>query len=203
MPAALDLGNDSADVAAIATRVLSGAPEVGATRLVCIDGPAGSGKTSLATALVGVLEPLVGEVTVVHGDDLDEGWAVVAGEEDRALAFGVLARRLAASLLTPWARGEHGEHPVWDWYSGARTAPRVLAAPAVAVLEGVGLAAAPLRAQATLSIWVSAGPRTRLDRVLARDGDDVREEMLSWQVDEQRWFDADATRAGCDLRLAT
>jgi hypothetical protein len=190
------------DAAALAARVLRSAPGLGPVRLVCVDGPAGAGKTTLASALAAELEPLVGPVPVVHGDDVYEGWPVVAGESDRVEAFPLLAARLDEWLLNPWGRGTTGEHPVWDWYAGAWGATRALPAAPVAILEGVGLGSATLRARAVLSVWV--GTRAdRLARVLDRDGAGLGEHMRAWQLDEQRWFDRDRTRAGCTARITT
>jgi uridine kinase len=190
------------DAAAVAARALRSAPALGPVRLLCVDGPAGAGKTTLAVALVAELEPLVGPVPVVHGDDVYEGWPVVAGTPDRVDAFPLLAERLEQRLLSPWRRGADGEHPVWDWYAGAWGPTRTLPARPVAILEGVGLGAAALRAHAVVSVWV-ATRADRLARVLERDGADLDEQMRGWQVDEQRWFERDGTRAGATVRITT
>lgn len=192
----------SADTAAVAALVMRSDPSVGRVRVVCVDGPAGAGKTTLASALVDELRPLVGEVPVVHGDEIYEGWSVVAGEADRVAAFAQLAGRLDAWLLEPWAQDEPGSHPVWDWYAGAWGPARSVEPAPVVVLEGVALAAAPLRVRASVAVWVET-PADRLGRVLARDGEELREQMLAWQRDERRWFERDATRAGCTVRLTT
>ena len=178
-------------------------PTVGAVRLVCVDGPAGAGKTSITAALAQALEPTFGVVPVVHGDELYEGWDVVAGVADRVTAFGMLADRLETWLLEPWRRDSEGAHPLWDWRSGAWSGSRRVPAAPVVLLDGVALASRPLRDQAVLSVWVGADDSVRLDRVLARDGESLRIEMLTWQRDESIWHDLDGTRAGVDARVWT
>lgn len=190
------------DAAALAARVLRTEPALGPVRLVCVDGPAGAGKTTFAAALSEALEPMVGSVPVVHGDDVYEGWPVVAAARDRVAAFGLLADRLDGWVLEPWRRGDDAHPPVWDWHSGRWAPARTLPAPRVAILEGVGLGSSALRASAVVSIWVGTGA-DRLARVLERDGAQLAEQMRAWQADEQIWFERDGTRAGCTVRITT
>ena len=186
--------------------VLGCRPRVGRVRLVCIDGPAGSGKTSLAGGLAAALtaaRPQLGAVPVVHGDEVYEGWDVVAAAPDRVHAFGLLAGHLDSWLLEPWREGRSGRHPTWDWHAARWGADVEVAAQPVVILEGVGLAAAALRAHAVLTIWVDADVEVRLARVLARDGEQLRAQMTSWQRDEHEWHRLDRTRDSADVRLVT
>jgi uridine kinase len=189
--------------ATLAARVSAAAPSVGPVRLVCVDGPAGAGKTSFAADLVRALAPVHGEVPVVHGDEVYEGWDVVVGAPDRVAAFAALADRLDAWLLEPFRRGQDARLPTWDWYAGSWGATVTVPPAPVVVLEGVGLAARRLRENAVLTVWLDADEEVRLARVLARDGDGIRAEMLAWQRDEARWHDLDGTRAAADVRLST
>jgi uridine kinase len=173
-------------------------------RLVCIDGPAGSGKTTLAAELAEALHeeaPSHAEVAVVHGDEIYEGWDVVASAPDRVAAFGLLPQRIAAWLLDPWREGRAGRHPTWDWHADAWGPEVEVPAAPVVLLEGVGLAAAALREHAALSLWVEAAADIRLARVLARDGEQLRGAMLAWQHDEDLWHHLDRTRESVDVRL--
>ena len=83
-------------VAELAARIRSGEPRLGRTRLVCIDGPAGSGKTTLAGRLADALGP---DAAVVHLEDLYAGWTLT----------GAVAR-LCAGVLRPIAAGRPGSH---------------------------------------------------------------------------------------------
>lgn len=187
-------------------RILGSKPRTGDVRLVCIDGPAGAGKTSLADDLAAALtaeQPAIGSVPVVHGDEVYEGWSVVAAAPDRVRAFGLLAQRLGTWLLDPWRDGRPGSHPTWDWHASRWGDDVEVAAHPVVILEGVGLAAAALREHAVLSIWLEADPGVRLARVISRDGEQIRAQMTSWQRDEDQWHHLDRTRESADVRLTT
>lgn len=191
------------DVRALAARVLAARAAAGPVRLVCVDGPSGSGKTTLAAALVSELAAYVGDVPVVHGDDVYEGWDVAADEPDPVRAFTILGERLLAGLVLPWCAGRAGEHSVWDWHAGRWGAPRTVPTASVVVLEGVGLGGAALRPYASLVVWLDADPATRAARVAERDGSQVDAHMDAWRARETAWHRADRTAEHSDVRLVT
>ena len=189
-------------IEAIAARVRAADPTVGPVRLVCVDGPAGSGKTTLADRLAVALDPTYGDVPVVHGDDLYEGWAVVADAPDRVAAFAAFGPRVAEWLLDPWSRGEPAIHPVRDWYADAWGPTVAVPAAPVVILEGVAIASRALRSRAALVVWVEVEPDLAIERVVARDGEGMRAEIVSWQRDEARWHEIDGTRAAADVHAS-
>lgn len=172
-----------ADIAALA----AGSPaRCGNVKLICIDGPAGAGKTTLAAQLQEVLG-----APVVHMDDLYQGWSQDIGSP--------LAARLAAWLLDPWEAGLSGQYLHYDWV-GRRYEKWVAVPPApVIILEGCGCASAAVRTRASLVVWVQAQPDLRLTRGLARDGAQMAGHWRDWQDREDRHFAADATALAADL----
>lgn len=171
----------------IVARILAAAPRCGSTCLVCIDGPAGSGKTTLALALASAL----GGAPLVHMDDLYEGW-------DQALG-PPLAARVEAWLLVGWASGLPGVHPRFDWSAG-RYAEWVTVPPsAVVVLEGCASGSALIRGRASLVVWVEAPPAVRLHRGLERDGPALEARWRDWQLREEVHFAEDGTRSAADV----
>lgn len=156
---------------------------LGSGRLLCLDGPAGSGKTTLAAAVADLTA-----ATVVHLDDLYDGWSGLPriGEQ-------------LATLLGPLAQDEPGSYRRYDWAAG-RLAETVSVAPApLLVLEGVGSGSAAYAAVRTLLVWVDAPPQVRLDRWRARDGAAAEPFIAGWQRDEEALFAREGTRAAADL----
>jgi len=156
---------------------------LGAGRLICIDGPAGSGKTTLATEIA----DLTG-TAVVHMDNLYEGW-------DGLPRVGLQLDR----LLTPLSRNRPGSYRRWDWYAD-RWAEVVVVPPApLLVLEGVGSGSRDHAGLATALVWVEVPQELRLSRGLARDGAALDQHWRDWAVEEQEHFATQNTRARADL----
>ncbi len=146
------------------------AATLGASRLVCIDGPAGSGKTTLAAGLH-ALEPAS---AVVHLDDLLDGWGGLRG----------VAERLDP-LLLPLARGETGRYERYDWLA-ARFAEWVPIAPTpLLIVEGVGSGSKRHAVRCTTLVWVEVDDDLRLQRGLERDGEEMRPHWERWMLEER------------------
>lgn len=173
-------------VAEVASRVLGSAPRLGDVRLVVVDGPAGSGKTTYAAALSAAL----GDAPVVHMDDLYEGWA--------GLALGVW-ERLEAQVLAPLRDGRAACYRVYDWAAGEFAEWVDLPGHGVLVVEGVGAAARPVDPSAVLRVWVEVPAELRLARGLSRDGQAMRDNWVRWAEVEQAHFRNDGTRRRADL----
>lgn len=162
-------------------------PTLGAGRLVCVDGPAGSGKTTLAADLAGRTG-----APVVHMDDLYDGWTGLERVGSQL-----------ATLLRPLAVGRRGHYRRFDWHAGA-FAETVGVEPApLLVVEGVGSGSSDHADLTTVLVWVEAPRDVRLRRGLERDGDAVRDEWLAWQAAEQAWFARHDTRARADVVVDT
>lgn len=162
------------------------APTLGRGRLVCVDGPAGSGKTTLAAALADEL----GGAPVVHLDDLYPGWDGLGRVGEQVL--GVLA---------PLAEGRPGRYRRYDWVRGAYAEEHVVAPSPWLVLEGVGSGGVSWSAWTTLLVWVEAPAPDRLRRGLERDGEDLRERWVRWMADEQAVFARERTRERADVHV--
>ena len=155
-------------------------------RLVCVDGPAGSGKTTLA-AQIAALAP---GTTTVHMDDLYEGWRGLARIDEQL-----------GTLLRPLAEGRAGSYRRWDWLAGS-WAETVNVAPApLLVVEGVGSGARAVADLVTVLVWVEAPAPVRRTRGLERDGAAVAAHWDRFVRDETALFAREDTRDRADLVL--
>ena len=172
----------------VAGRVLAARPTLGPGRLVCVDGPAGSGKTTLAEALTDVAP----RTQVVHCDELLHGWRGLPG--------------LAATvhrLLAPLAAGEPGAWVRWDWYADDWAETQSVDPGGLLVLEGVGSWSPAIAELVGVLVWVEAESALRLERGLARDGELMRAHWEQWRLDEDALFARLDTRRHADVVVST
>lgn len=160
----------------------------GETRLIVVDGPAGSGKTTLAAA-VAALEPAA---AVLHIDDLLEGWAGIGGATDQFDSF-----------LLPLSRGEPGSYRRYDWYAAAFAETVAVPVTPLLVVEGVGSGSRSHARWHTVLVWVETDDERRLARGMARDGEGMRAHWEQWMRDEVGLFAREGTRRRADVLLAT
>lgn len=159
---------------------------LGTGRLVCLDGPAGSGKTTLADRLS---ERVPGS-RVVHLDDLLEGWDGLPRVDVQLEA-----------LLEPLGRGLAGCYRRWDWHAD-RWAEEVVVEPVpLLVLEGVGSGSLVTARWTSVLAWVEAPHDLRMRRGIERDGEAFAPHWESWAAAEAEHFARHRTRERADLVL--
>lgn len=185
----IELDSDTAiAVAEVLAHAAARPPTLGAGRLICVDGLAGSGKTTLAAA-IGRVRP---DSCVLHTDEMLEGWSGLPG-----LSSSI------ESLLRPLARGETGRWRRWDWVADGWAEWHDVSPVGLLVLEGVGSAAAAYDDLLTTLVWVEAEPAVRLRRGLERDGEAMRAHWERWMVDEATLHARERTTDRADLVLRT
>lgn len=156
---------------------------LGTGRLVCVDGPAGSGKTTLAAAVAA----LTG-AAVVHMDDLMHGWEQATD-----------TTRQLRGLLEPMAQHRPGRYEEWDWHQDRVAREVSVAAAPWLVVEGVGSGNPEVAPLVTVLVWVEADDDLRLARGLERDGVAMREHWLGFMRDEVQMFAEHHTRERADV----
>lgn len=160
---------------------------LGKGRLICIDGPAGGGKTVLAAALAELTA-----APVVHMDDLYDGWAGLPRVSEQF-----------DDLLLPLAAGAPGRYRRYDWHREAYAETLTVPPAPVLVVEGVGSAPTAYAGLQTAIAWVEAPEATRRQRALARDGATFAARWEAWAAMEEAYFARERTRDRADLVVVT
>jgi uridine kinase len=169
------------------------APTLGGGHLVCVDGPAGSGKTTFAQAVVSGFDRLNQRDSpsrLLHTDDLIEGWTGLSG----------LTAQLEG-ILRPLADERPGSYRRYDWVEGAFAEAITVEPCPLLVIEGVGSGAEQIDDLRTLLVWVEAPYDERLRRGLERDGDAFAPHWEQWAREEADLFARERTRERADMHV--
>ena len=159
-------------------------PTLGSTRLVCVDGRAGSGKTTLGQALLRAAAE-VGSARLLHMDDMYEGWSGLGRD---------LTARIADDLLGPLRHDNPGGYRRYDWHLARFAEWHTVEPVDTLVLEGVGSGASEYDDAITTLVWVEAPRELRMARGVDRDGQAVLPNWLAWMDEEEALFDREHTR---------
>lgn len=168
--------------------VLDSPATLAAGRLLRLDGPAGSGKTTLADAVAAEAARRGVGCRVVHLDSAYDGWEGLprVGEQ-------------LHTLLGPLAQGRTGHYRHYDWAEGRFTHTVEVEPVELLVLEGVGAGLAAHDAVSTLLVWVEAPTALRRRRAVERDGEVFASLWDRWASDEAALFARERTRERADL----
>ena len=172
---------------AVLTHAQSRPATLGSGRLVGVDGPAGTGKTTLARQLADL-----SGAQIVRMDDLYPGWDGLF-EVDREVL----------GLLQPLSEDRPGSYRRFDWVADEYAESHVVEPTPLLLLEGVGAGNRAWRELVTTLVWVEAPDDVRLARGLERDGESYRDHWLRWMEDEARLFAREGTRAAAHLVFDT
>ena len=161
--------------------------------LLAIDGPAGAGKTTLAAKLEAEYS-IHSTVRIIHMDDLYNGWNDGLGQS--------LTDTLQA-ITTAYLSGNQCTVKVFNWHLMNFDREEVIVPTDYLILEGVGAAQKVVRDAGAITYWLDIDAETGLQRVLARDGAHIEEEMRQWQIQQSIHFAKDQTRENCEIKLTS
>jgi uridine kinase len=163
-------------------------PTLGDGRLVCVDGHAGSGKSTLGRALCD-LAAETGTSALVHLDDLLDGWD----------GLPQVAETLYDEVLCPLDEGRAGRYRRYDWHLARFAEEHVVEPVDLLVVEGVGSGASAYSSLVTTLVWVDAPAELRLARGIARDGEVLRPQWQRWMRAEDALFRRERNRERADV----
>lgn len=158
-------------------------------RLILIDGPAGSGKTSLSE----LIAPANSQI--LHLDDFYNGWEEPFDDE-----FLIRVRQV---LEAHSLQSDAEDFQTYDWEKRGWINQNSKAKTDVLILEGVGSFLLDDDMEATLKIFVTTDFLTGLNRVVSRDGDNSMPYIALWKQREFELFEKYDLPAVADFYLTT
>ena len=168
-------------------KVNESSKKCGQTKIIVIDGPAGSGKTTLAKSLSGLLE----NCPIIHMDEIYDGW-------ENALSPKT-SQDLVEWIINPLLESSSIEFVKYDWYLEKRIEKVVINLPKVLIIEGVGSSSFEISKHASLKLWIEVNKETGINRVLTRDGQQIQEQMKKWQSQESKFFIENNSKENSDI----
>lgn len=164
--------SEAATVFAILRAIAAGPPQA----VVLIDGPSGSGKSSLADTLFAQW-PTDATPQLVRLDDVYPGWGgLVAGAE-----------QLRTELLLARAEGRTAGWRAWDWSTNSAAQWHPVFHKQPLIVEGCGAFIHGAAELADVTVWVSADDAVRKSRALARDAGGFDAHWNHWQKQWERY----------------
>ncbi len=177
------------EVGELAARISKLPALAGSTRVIAVDGPAGSGKTTLAARLAAQLSG----AQILNTDQLYHGW--------NGLADG--AQRLVDDVLLPLSEDRAATVRPWDWSAGSEAEPRALPACETLIVDGGGCGSRAAAEFLSMIIWLDADQALRQERALQRDGEIFSPYWQIWAAQERELFGREQTRERADLVILT
>ena len=159
--------------------------------IITIDGVAGAGKTTLAAYMADEYKDRT-TVSVIHMDDLYDGWSDPLGD--------ALSRKLEL-IASAHLEGRDLELSKYDWLRDRPGDLLPIPSTELLILEGVGSGQSSIREFVETKIWIDLETIVGLRRVLARDGFEIEEQMLGFLEAQRIHFVEEGTREAADFHL--
>jgi uridine kinase len=182
-----DLMVQVSNLSELVDKINESSKKCGQTKIIVIDGPAGSGKTTLAKSLSGLLE----NCPIIHMDEIYDGW-------ENALSPKT-SQDLVEWVINPLLESRSIEFVKYDWYLEKRIEKVVINLPKVLIIEGVGSSSFEISKHASLKLWIEVNKETGINRVLTRDGQQIQEQMKKWQSQESKFFIENNSKENSDI----
>ena len=175
-------------------------------RLVCIEGPGGAGKSTLAAAVAARYR--AADITVVHGDDLfgarERRWLDGREPQDGALSDGYDVfrhDRLQHELLSSLRAGDRARFQRYDWVSDSLAEWLTVPPQGLVLVEGAYLLRRHLRRYWDVALFVQTPRTVRHARMHARD-QNASGWIERWVAAEDAYLAAEDPAAAAALTVA-
>jgi cytidylate kinase len=175
---------DAAAERDLVARAFARPPLAGSTRVIAIDGRAGSGKTTLADRLAAELEAPVVRIEEMYG-----GWDGL----ERGIDL------MADAVLEPIAEQGSALVPQYDWVVQRWSDPLEVRPSGLLIIEGVGVGARRVARFVSLLVWLELATDERKHRALARDGEIFRPHWDLWAEQEARMLAREQIAGRADI----
>jgi uridine kinase len=182
-----DLMVQVSNLSELVDKINESSKKCGQTKIIVIDGPAGSGKTTLGKSLSGLLK----NCPIIHMDEIYDGW-------ENALSPKT-SQDLVEWIINPLLESRSIEFVKYDWYLEKRIEKVVINLPKVLIIEGVGSSSFEISKHASLKLWIEVNKETGINRVLTRDGQQIQEQMKKWQSQESKFFIENNSKENSDI----
>lgn len=154
--------------------------------LMCIDGPCGSGKSTLCRQLTAITDAAslsMDEFFTPHAQKTPERLAQPAGNAD--------IERFCAEFLQPWLDAGTAAYRPYLCHSDAFGEPVTVPSRPVTIIEGSYSLHPDIRRHADLCVFLTVDETIQRQRIAARNGEEMLQRFLStWIPLEQAYFDA-------------
>jgi uridine kinase len=188
---------------ALAARIRQAAGADGRA-LVAIDGRSLAGKTQLAADLLPHLGPRASVLAVdSYFEPLNDAQKTPVAERLWRLRLDDLKAALASLKA-----GRPVRHRPYDW-DHDRFHPEAIIEPGIVLVEGLGALRRELRPFYDFIIWIEGRHSTRMERIVARDGNRYRDLWVgqwlpleeAYIAAEEPWKAADVYVAGAEMSI--
>ena len=155
----------------------------GPVRLIAVDGPGGSGKSTFAELLSAAL----GGAPIVHTDDF--------ASADNPINWWP---RLLEQVIEPLADARAAYYQRYDWPTESLAEWHTVDPAPIIIIEGVSSARREWSRHLSYVIWIETSRELRLQRAVERDGEDAMEDWEFWMAQEDAHYQRDPTRERSD-----
>jgi len=155
--------------------------------VIAIDGPAGSGKTTLANQL----KSDISLIEIIHLDDLYQGWQDAFSQR--------LTNSVIEQILKPISKKLKFNYEIYDWKSNNFHKSKDVQVNKIYILDGVSSGQSQFRSYLSKIIWLNISDEIGLSRVLSRDGLEILMPMKEFQKAQKLHFARDLTENAADF----